>query len=302
MLLVMPRDLAIRLPDGRALEVSIDGADSGLPVLFHHGTPSAGLLFPPLVAAAAKRGLMIVAYSRAGYAGSTARPGRSVADVVPVIGAIMDEIGHDRFLTMGWSGGGPHALACAAMLPGRCLAAASIAGIAPYNGLGDQWLAGMGQENIDEFGLAMQGEEQLSAWLEKEGPPLRQVTPSDVAAALGGLVSETDRAAVTDEFAEFLARCFRKGVSSGFAGWRDDDLAFVREWGFDLAEIAVPVAIWQGEQDRMVPFSHGQWLAEHVPGARSRLHRDQGHLSLMAYMIDAIVEDLVAMAGSPATN
>jgi pimeloyl-ACP methyl ester carboxylesterase len=245
---------------------------------------------------------MTIAYSRAGYAGSTARPGRSVADVVPDIQGILDEIGADRFLTLGWSGGGPHALACAAMLPGRCLAAASIAGVAPHEALGDHWLTGMGPENIEEFGLAIQGEVPLTSWLEKEGPALASIKASDVALALGGLASETDRAVITDEFAGFLAACFRKGVSSGFAGWRDDDLAFVREWGFDLAQIKVPVAIWQGEQDRMVPFSHGQWLAQHVPGARSRLHRDQGHLSLMAQMIDAIVEDLVAMAGSPATN
>jgi pimeloyl-ACP methyl ester carboxylesterase len=85
----------------------------------------------------------------------------------------------------------------------------------------------------------------------------------------------------------------RRALSAGVAGWRDDDLAFVKPWGFDLEEIVVPVSIWQGAHDRMVPFAHGEWLAAHVPGARAHLHDDEGHLSLIQ-QLPRILDDLVS--------
>lgn len=117
---------------------------------------------------------------------------------------------------------------------------------------------GIGPENIEGFNLALEGEPALTPWLERQAKVLGQVKGPDVAGALGGLVSDVDKAALTGEFAEFIATVFRQAVSSGIAGWRDDDLAFTRDWGFDLAQIERPVAVWQGEQDRMVPFTHGQ--------------------------------------------
>jgi pimeloyl-ACP methyl ester carboxylesterase len=198
-------------------------------------------------------------------------------------------------VTVGWSGGGPHVLACAALLPERCLAAASIAGVAPYDGEGLDWLAGMGAENIEEFGAAISGEPVLTPYLRREAETLAGVQGPDVAQALGDLVSDVDRRALTGEFADFLAATFRKSVSGGIAGWRDDDLAFVRDWGFPLPT-GRPVALWQGNQDRMVPFAHGEWLAAHLPDARVHLLADQGHLSLVLDSYGEILDDLVALA------
>ena len=209
---------------------------------------------------------------------------------------ILDAIGADRFVTMGWSGGGPHALACAALLPERCAAAASLAGVAPYPAEGLDWLAGMGNENIEEFSAAIAGEAALTAALEKMAPDLKAIRGADVAAALGGLVSDVDKRALTGEFADKLAASFRRAVSNGIDGWRDDDLAFTRNWGFDLATIACPVAVWQGGEDRMVPFSHGQWLAAHIPTARAHLYPDEGHLSLAVASLDRIVADLAELS------
>jgi pimeloyl-ACP methyl ester carboxylesterase len=290
------QQLELRLPDGRLLEFAVEGPPQGLPLIFHYGTPSAGLPFPQLSSAAARHGLRTVVYSRAGYSRSSPRPGRSVADVVPDVEAILAEVGASDFITLGWSGGGPHALACAALLPDWCLAAATIAGVAPHDAAGLDWTAGMGPENIEEFGLALAGEESLTPWLTKAAAELATVQASDVAAALGGLVSQVDRDALSGQFAELLAACFRAAVSNGVDGWRDDDLAFVRDWGFDLSQIHVPVAVWQGGQDRMVPFTHGQWLAEHILGAQSRLFAEEGHLSLAVNALDRIVGDLVALA------
>jgi len=271
------------------------------PLVFHWGTPCAAVWFEPLATAAAGAGLRLVMYSRPGYAGSTPRPGRSVADAAADVAAVLDALGADTFVTMGWSGGGPHALACAALLPDRCAAATSLAGVAPYPAEGLDWLAGMGTENVEEFSAAIAGERALSAALQKLAGDLEAIRGADVAAALGGLVSDVDKLALTGDFAQAMAESFRRALSTGIAGWRDDDLAFTRSWGFDLAAIRRPVAVWQGGQDRMVPFSHGQWLAAHIPTAQAHLYPDEGHLSLGVASLDRIVADLAEL-GSKASR
>jgi len=281
---------------GRRLDVISGGPPDGLVLLFQAGTPSAAVPFPPVVDAAAARGLRFVAYSRPGYAGSDPQPGRSVADAAVDVSAVLNRLGAGAFVTVGWSGGGPHALACAALLPQRCRAAATIAGVAPYSADGLDWMAGMGKENHEEFGAALLGGAVLSPWLEKAAAQLKDITAADVSAALGDLVSDVDRASLTGDFAEWSAASFRAAVSTGVAGWRDDDLAFVAPWGFDLGAIEVPVTVWQGDQDRMVPFEHGRWLAERVSGATARLRPGEGHLSLAVGAVDEIFDELTALA------
>lgn len=285
---------SLRLADGRTLEYLAAGPADGTPLVFHHGTPFAAVLFEPMVAAAVRHGLRLVVHSRPGYAGSTPLPGRTVADVTEDVTALLADLGADRFLTVGWSGGGPHALACAALLPGRCVAAATIAGVAPYAADGLEWLSGMGAENIAEFTAAAAGAERLSEFLSAQAEALAHVRGEHIAAALGDLVPEVDRKVLTDDFAEYSAAAFRLAVSTGIAGWRDDDLAFVGDWGFDPAAISTPVSIWQGSEDRMVPFPHGRWLAERLPGAAVHLEPGEGHLSLVLARFDDIVAELAA--------
>jgi len=268
-----------------------------MPLVFHYGTPCGAVPYTPLFEAASRRGLQTVVYSRPGYAGSTAKPGRSVADAAADVAHILDALDASKFATVGWSGGGPHALACAALLPDRCVAAATIASVAPYNVEELDWLAGMGPENIEEFSAAARGETALTAYLEAAAVPLANVQGSDVAAALGGLVSDIDKAALTGDFAEFAAATFRAGVSKGIAGWRDDDLAFVRNWGFNLAAVRSPIDVWHGGQDRLVGYAHGVWLAKHIPGARAHLGPSEGHLSLLAVgNLSRIVDDLLEIS------
>lgn len=283
------------LPDGRTLEYVVDGPADGTPLVFHHGTPSAAVPFPMMTAAAAAHGLRTVLHSRPGYAGSAPRPGRTVADDATDVAAILDALGAERFVTVGWSGGGPHALASAALLPDRCLAAATIAGVAPHRADDRDWLAGMGQENLDEFGAALAGEPALTAYLEEAAAGMAGVTGADIAAALGDLASDVDKRVLTGDFADYLAENFRASVSTGIAGWRDDDLAFVADWGFPLDRFRVPVAIWQGGQDRMVPFEHGRRLAAQVTSAEVHLEPDEGHLSLID-KLETILADLVRLA------
>jgi pimeloyl-ACP methyl ester carboxylesterase len=237
--------------------------------------------------------------ARPGYGESTPRPGRRVADVAGDIADVLDELGAGEFITAGWSGGGPHALACAALLPGRCLAAASMAGVAPHAAEGLDWLGGMGAENLAEFAAAEAGEQPLTAFLTPAAAELAAVTGAGVAESFGDLVSTTDKAAAAGEYADHLAEALRAAVRTGIAGWRDDDLAFTADWGFTMADVAAgaPVAVWQGDQDRMVPFSHGQWLASHIPGAHAHLLPGEGHLTIGITWFGAILDDLLELAG-----
>jgi pimeloyl-ACP methyl ester carboxylesterase len=288
------RTLELLLPDGRSLDVYVAGPEDGTPLLFHVGTPSAGLLYAPFAETLAERGLRYVSYSRPGYGSSTRRPGRAVVDVVEDSAAILDAIGADRCYLLGWSGGGPHALACAARMPERVIAAATVGGVAPYGAEGLDWGAGMGAENIEEFAAALAGPDQLVAFMEPEAAELRGVTADGVADAFGDLIDEVDRGVLTGAFSAWGADLFHEAFLQGFWGWFDDDMAFIRPWGFDLDTIQAPVSIWQGAHDRMVPFAHGEWLAAHVPGARARLFAEHGHLSLAVDSFPRIVDELIA--------
>jgi pimeloyl-ACP methyl ester carboxylesterase len=283
----------LTLASGRQLDVWLAGPDDGTPLLFIPGTPSSGLPFPPAVEQLAARGLRYVAFSRAGYGASTRSPHRTVADVVEDAGAVLDSIGADRAWVAGWSGGGPHALACAALLANRVLGTALIASVAPHDADGLDFLAGMGDENVEEFQAALDGPDALVAFKERAWPVYRAVTGSQVADAFGDLVDEVDRGSIRDEFAEWLAAVFREGLRHSYWGWFDDDMAFARPWGFDLGAIRGPVHIWQGRHDRMVPFAHGEWLAAHVGGACPHLLDDHGHLTLVVDSMPAILDELI---------
>jgi pimeloyl-ACP methyl ester carboxylesterase len=284
-------------PDGRALEVMTAGDEGAFPLVFHHGTPSAATPFARTADAAARNGLRLIEFSRPGYAGSSPKPGRTVADVAADVATILDAFGVERFVAAGFSGGGPHAIACAALLPERCAAVATIGGVAPYPAEGLDWLTGMGPENVEEFERTLHGEAELVPYLLEVAAQLASVQPDHVVAAMGGLVGEVDKAALTGDYAEWAADTFHRSVSTGIAGWRDDDLAFATGWGFDLASIRRPVAVWQGGDDRMVPFAHGEWLVRHIPTATAHLHPGEGHLSLTVTKLDQVLEDLVASAG-----
>lgn len=293
--------ITVEADGGRVLDVLVGGPDDGMPLVFHTGTPSGLLWYQPLADAAAARGLRTVLYARPGYGHSTPQPGRLVADAAADVDKILERIGADEFVTAGWSGGGPHALACAALLPVRCLAAATIAGVAPQDSPGLDWMAGMAQENHEEFRAALAGEKDLTTFLSAAAGSLRGIGAAELADGLGGLVDEADKAVLTGGFAEYLATALSAAVTPGIDGWRDDDLAFTRDWGLSLDALghATPVAIWQGDQDRMVPVSHGAWLAANIPLAQARIRPGEGHLTLMRSRIGEILDDLMTLARPP---
>lgn len=283
-------------PDGRTLEAIVEGPSDGTLVVMHHGTPgSAGEIWPPHIEAAAERGLRLAAYSRPGGAGSERHQGRSVADCAADAAAVADSLGADRFYTLGGSGGGPHTLACAALLPDRVIAAATIASVAPFDAEGLEWSAGMGEENLEEFAAAQAGPDELEAFMERWATELRTITSEQVLDSLGDLVSEPDAAVLTGEYADFAAASIRDALRSGVWGWFDDDVALLGDWGFELSEIEVPVDLWHGNDDRFVPQAHGRWLADQVAGANVHLLEGHGHLSLAVAHFGQILDDMLRL-------
>lgn len=292
------RSTEIRTPDDRSLEVLIGGDPDGFPWLFHNGQPTGAVEYPPMEQWARDAGLALVTYSRPGYGASTPYPAptTTVADDVVDSVTILDALGLGEFVTLGWSGGGPRALGCAALVPGRCRAAATLGGVGPYGEPDLDFTAGMAPENVEEFGAALAGPEPYAEFLAGEVPGFANVTGPDIADSLGELVTPVDVAALTGAYADWVAATLRHAVAQGVIGWRDDGLALTRPWGFDLSTIRTPVSIWQGGQDAMVPYSHGKWLATHVPGARAHLFDNEGHLTMSA-RYDEILADLTELAG-----
>jgi pimeloyl-ACP methyl ester carboxylesterase len=284
----------LTLPDGRSLEVEITGPEGGPVLLFLHGTPGASHQLASLADTVAGHGHRLVTFSRAGYGASSRRAGRTVADDTTDVAAVLDHVGAETAVVAGWSGGGPHALACGARLADRVRAVTVVAGVAPYDAEGLDFLAGMGEDNIEEFGLAVQGETALRGFLDQIHDEFRALTPDQVATSLDTLLPDVDRGSLTGAFADYLATEFRQAVSVSMAGWLDDDLAFAAPWGFELSEITVPTSLWQGSEDLMVPFAHGQWLAAHVPGVTAHLEQGEGHLTIMLGASDQWVAELVS--------
>ena len=238
----------------------------------------------------AQHGLRLVTYDRAGAGQSSRNIGRTVADVASDMAAVLDALDAPRCVVAGKSGGGPHALATAAGLPDRVAAVASLAGVAPY---GEGFLDGMGQDNHDEFGLALEGESALRPYLEHHREVLLTADAAGMVEQLASLLPEVDRQLLTDEAGADLVNNMRGGVQS-VDGWLDDDLAFTRDWGFELSGITVPTYVWQGSADLMVPFHHGELLAASIPGATAHLIDGEGHFSVVLGRLDQIVGELAS--------
>jgi pimeloyl-ACP methyl ester carboxylesterase len=286
-------ELDVTLRDGRTLHVYDQGDPNGNVVVQHHGTPGSGLVYPPDIEKARERGLRLVSYDRAGYGGSTTKPGRSVVDVVADIEDVLDALEIERYASLGGSGGCPHSFACGARSE-RCLAAAAIAAPTPYPAEGLDWVAGMGEQNIEEFGLALEGAEKLEPYLEQAAAELRQASPEQIKDVLASVLPPVDAAVLTGDRAEHVKRNSDRAVAPGIEGWRDDDIAFTRPWGFELSELEVPTLLWQGVEDKMVPAAHARWLTERIPGVEAHISEDDGHLSIAVGRIGEIYDWLAA--------
>jgi len=273
----------LETPDGRTLAYAIWGDPDGFPVLSLHGTPGCRFNRWPKEEVYAELGVCWMTHDRAGYGRSDRHRGRNVADEAADVAALADELGFDRFGVTGGSGGGPHVLACAALIPDRVVRAICIVGVAPWGTPGlerDEWLAGMDPENVKEVGWAEAGEEVLTRELEAEQKRVEERVAVDPATILDGFeLSESDREQLARPEAMQVIReaTFEEAVN-GVGGWVDDDLAFLQPWGFDVGDVSVPVLIKYGLTDVLVPPAHGEWLAANVPGCIVHTDDTAGHL------------------------
>jgi pimeloyl-ACP methyl ester carboxylesterase len=268
------------LPDGRTLCFAEWGDPAGFPVVALHGTPGNRLNRHPDSEQYVRAGARIITHDRAGYGGSTRRPGRSVVDSVEDVAALVDHLGIDRFSVTGGSGGGPHSLAVAARLGDRVVRARCVVGVAPYGAAGLDFFAGMAAMNVAEFGWALDGEDVLVPNIEREHAGMVERVAADPATLLGDYeIDAVDQAVLArDDMASMLREFGAELGRGGYWGWVDDDLAFTRPWGFDLSEITVPVEVRYGDKDTLVPAAHGEWLAKAVPGATTFLEQGEGHM------------------------
>jgi len=260
----------LELPGGRTLHVydtGGDGDEDRLTVFWHHGTPNLGPPPEPLFPAADRLGIRWVSYDRPGYGGSTPRPGRDLASAATDVAGIADALGIGRFAVMGHSGGSNHALASGTLLPARVLGAVCMSGLAPLHAEGLDWFAGMAAAGAAELGAATRGRAALVDHLSTTDFDPEQFTPADHA-ALAGTWS-------------WLGGVAERALTGGLGGMVDDDLAYVAPWGFDPAEVRVPVLVVHGGQDRVVPSSHGRWLAGRIPSAELWRRPEDGHVSVL---------------------
>jgi pimeloyl-ACP methyl ester carboxylesterase len=277
----------VRTPDGRTLAVEEGGDPAGRPVLIHMGTPNSRRLYGPHERDAADRGLRLICYDRPGYGESSPQPGRSVADCASDVRAICAELGIERLGMWGISGGGPHVLACAALLPDLLVAAASLASAAPLDADGLDYFDGMGQDNVDDTRLYLADEAAARAKADNDRESFLAASPDDLGAELASLISPADAAVLTGELAKFLAFSMKDGLAPGVQGWWDD-YCIINRWGFELADISVPVLLLHGRHDKFVPFGHGEWLAAHIPGVEARLTENDGHLTLFEHRVPEV--------------
>jgi pimeloyl-ACP methyl ester carboxylesterase len=271
-------DLDIETADGRTIAVARWGRPGGVPVIAHHGTPMCRLDLPGSVEMLNQLGVDLIMFDRAGYGRSSPLPGRPVAAAAADAQVVADAFGIDRFAVYGVSGGGPHALACAALLAGRVTRTACVVGIGPFDRPGFDFYEGLNELSVTEFEVALRGRDAMEDYVSEFVAETRTAGTA-VMDEWGAELPEPDREAYygSPEARGVLARALTEALAVSGDGWVDDGLAFVAPWGFELSAISTPVSIWAGAIDRLVPVGHARYLASQIPDSELHVIPDRGH-------------------------
>jgi pimeloyl-ACP methyl ester carboxylesterase len=279
--------------DGRTLCVQEGGRLDGRPIFAHGGTPNSRLLYEPDVELAERQGVRLISYDRPGYGGSTPLPGRTVADCTQDVRAIAQELGIEQLAVWGISGGGPHALACAALLGDLVSAVASFASPAPFDAEGLDYFDGQGELNVEDIKLLLADRDAAQRKCESDRQEMLTASAEDLSVILESLLSPVDAAALTPALVEHFVASTKDGMGETSEGWWEDNVSGIGDWGFDVATINTPVLLRHGRQDRFVPIGHGEWLAAHIPGVTAIMTEDDGHLTLTGRHLESVHEWLL---------
>jgi pimeloyl-ACP methyl ester carboxylesterase len=278
----------ITVPDGRDLAVEVSGTGAGSPVFLLHGTPGSRNGPKPRGSLLYRLGVQLISYDRPGYGGSTRYEGRRVADAAADVEAIADALGLETFAVVGRSGGGPHALACAALMRDRVARTAVLVSLAHPGATDLDWFAGMNNDNARDFSAAREDEASLIANLRRRADATLR-DPESLLDVLSAQMTEPDLRIVSDvSFRRMLASTYLEALRDGPYGWIDDVLALRVDWGFAVDAIDCPVRLWHGEQDNFSPVSHARWLARRIPAAEVQVQPGSAHFGAVEILPDIL--------------
>jgi pimeloyl-ACP methyl ester carboxylesterase len=266
----------VALPDGRTVVVECSGASSGMPVFLLHGTPGSRSGPRPRAGLLYRLGIRLISYDRPGYGDSAPQSGRTVADAAADVRAIANALDLPRFGVVGRSGGGPHALACAALLGDRILSAAVLVGLAPSNAEDLDWYAGMTESNIEEYAAA-DDPAVLRKIVTRHVEGIRDDPESLLEFLIPKLATGDERVVSDVAMRRLLAASYAEAVRDSPEGWIDDVVALRRPWGVDLSRVKAPVLLWHGADDMFSPVAHTRWLAKTIPGATLKVQPGAAH-------------------------
>jgi pimeloyl-ACP methyl ester carboxylesterase len=279
---------AVRTADGRRLSTQVYGDPDGRPVFLLHGTPGSRLGPHPRSAVLHRMGVRLISFDRPGYGESDRLEGRRVADIAADVLAIADAHDLEHFSVVGRSGGGPHALACAALLPERTARAAVLVGIAPHGADGLDWFDGMAQSNVTEYTVAAHSYADIVAHTREVASAVR-ADPASLIARLHAELPDPDRRVVADHgIRSMLIKSYAEALRNSDFGWVDDVMAFCSPWGFDPASITIPVLLWHGASDVFSPASHARWLADKIPSATVVVQAGAAHFGALDVLPDIL--------------
>jgi pimeloyl-ACP methyl ester carboxylesterase len=278
----------VHAADGRRLSTQTYGDPDGKPVFLLHGTPGSRLGPHPRSAVLHRLGIRLISFDRPGYGESDRLEGRRVADAAADVHAIADAYGLRKFAVVGRSGGGPHALACAALLPERTTKAAVLVSLAPRGADGLDWLDGMARSNVMEFTAALNGYAGIAAHTKRVADAIR-ADPTSLIARLQAELPDPDKRVVADRgIRTKLVEAYAEAMRTSDYGWIDDTLAFSSAWGFDPAAVPVPVLLWHGANDVFSPASHARWLAGRIPNATVIVQAGAAHFGALDVLPDIL--------------
>jgi len=275
------------LADGRKLEYLTNGPLQSSAVILHAGTTQDVAGWQTWLDYFASRGIFALSFGRSGYAASTIMPGRITINVANDVAELSQALGIVKFVNVGLSGGGQHAIATG--LDTRSVGVVTVGSLAPIAELGEDFYTGMQQADLDEYADALQDIDLLVARFQKwqDGDLGETIT--------GPELSERDKLASNRPTWKVLLDSCAFTMEQGWGWVVDDYSSYLKPWGFDPRDVKVPAVIWQGGLDKNVPSQHGIWLANNMPSAKLELRVDESHLGIFVNYEEEIMQSAIAL-------